>query len=162
MSDQHVVDIVSALGGLDNVVSATNCMTRLRVTVADESAVNEGAIKQNLAVLGLVHDHEAYYEIVVGPGKAKTYANAVNDMMKKAGSAGAAAAAAQSPNEGNAAVSSQKPSFRAQLKHFCKILGGIFVPLIPGFIVSGICGSFAMIIQQLVPGYSDSVFWGCL
>ena len=34
--------------------------------------------------------------------------------------------------------------------------------MIPGFIVSGICGSFAMIIQQLVPGYSDNVVWGCL
>ena len=166
MGDQQLADIVSALGGLGNVVTATNCMTRLRVTVADEGAVSESAIKQNPAVLGLVHDRQAYYEIVVGPGKAKTYANAVHDMMKSAGAASPAVAGAQSAGTAsNGAASGQqapKQTLGARLKQFCKILGGIFVPMIPGFIVSGICGSFAMIIQQLVPGYSDSVFWGCL
>ena len=186
VGDQQVSAIVSALGGLGNIVSAANCMTRLRVTVADEALVDEAAIKQNPAVLGLVHDQHAYYEIVVGPGKAKTYANIVQDMLSNPASTGVAAsvaastsvttsatyatvataAGAQVAKAAKAADSSsatdQKPSLSARVKHFCKILGGIFVPMIPGFIVSGICGSFAMIIQQLVPGYSDNVVWGCL
>ena len=182
VGDQQVSAIVSALGGSGNIVSAANCMTRLRVTVADEALVDETAIKQNPAVLGLVHDQHAYYEIVVGPGKAKTYANKVRDMLNNPASTGVAtstsvtasatdataatAAGAQVARAAKAAdttiATDQKPSFSARVKHFCKILGGIFVPMIPGFIVSGICGSFAMIIQQLVPGYSDNVVWGCL
>ena len=201
VDNRQLSNIVSALGGLGNIASATNCMTRLRVTVADENIVDEAAIRQDPAVLGLVHDQKAYYEIVVGPGKAKTYATALKDMLKDgsavqdavmAGAAGAAGAAAAgsastpgtfsdvaSSSRGGAALVSgaersrgteandaeaqrRKPSLGAQLKHFCKVLGGIFVPLIPGFITSGICGSFAMIIQQLVPGYADSLFWGCL
>ena len=181
VGDQQVSAIVSALGGLGNIASAANCMTRLRVTVADEALVDEAAIKQNPAVLGLVHDQHAYYEIVVGPGKAKTYANRVQDMLKSpaAGAvastsvtASATAASAQAAGAAKVAgtervveaadPTDEKPSLSARVKHFCKILGGIFVPMIPGFIVSGICGSFAMIIQQLVPGYSDNVVWGCL
>ena len=201
MSDQQVASIVSALGGLGNIVSATNCMTRLRVVVAGEGAVDEAALRRIAAVLGLVHDRENYYEIVVGPGKAKSYANAVRDMMKGAGNGvalGANAAGGKTDHMGASAASAgaliagpsdaigaydanaarpsapssaiatavpsapQQPSIRARFKNACKILGGIFVPLIPGFIVSGICGSFAMIIQQLVPGYSDDAFWGCL
>ena len=181
VGDQQVSAIVSALGGLGNIASAANCMTRLRVTVADEVLVDEAAIKQNPAVLGVVHDQHAYYEIVVGPGKAKTFANKVQDMLKNP-AAGAAAstsvtasatvataqAAEAAKVAGTAKVAEEnaptdeKPSLSARIKHFCKILGGIFVPMIPGFIVSGICGSFAMIIQQLVPGYSDNVVWGCL
>ena len=181
VGDQQVSAIVSALGGLGNIASAANCMTRLRVTVADEAFVDEAAIKQNPAVLGLVHDQHAYYEIVVGPGKAKTFANKVQDMLKNpaAGAvasasvtASATAASAQAAEAAKVAgtekvveaadPTDEKPSLSARVKHFCKILGGIFVPMIPGFIVSGICGSFAMIIQQLVPGYSDNVVWGCL
>ena len=181
VGDQQVSAIVSALGGLGNIASAANCMTRLRVTVADEALVDEAAIKQNPAVLGLVHDQHAYYEIVVGPGKAKTFANKVQDMLKNpaAGAvasasvtASATAASAQAAEAAKVAgtekvveaadPTDEKPSLSARIKHFCKILGGIFVPMIPGFIVSGICGSFAMIIQQLVPGYSDNVVWGCL
>ena len=170
MDDRQVAAIVSALGGLGNIVSATNCMTRLRVVVADEGPVDEAAIKQHSEVLGLVHDRQAYYEIVVGPGKAKTSATIVNDMLKEAAANGGHAVpapAATKPASGGedaapAAPTSRLASLRASLKRFCKILGGIFVPLIPGFIVSGICGSFAMIIQQLVPGYADNAVWGCL
>ena len=170
MVDRQLIDIVASLGGVGNVVTATNCMTRLRVTVADDNAVDEAALRQNPAVLGLVHDHEAYYEIVVGPGKAKTCANAVRSMMEDAATASDSFAdatagwlRAERSGLGDRSVSaSQKASLRVRFKRFCKILGGIFVPLIPGFIVSGICGSFAMIIQQLVPGYSDNAVWGCL
>ena len=173
VGDQQVSAIVSALGGLGNIASAANCMTRLRITIVDEALVDETAIKQNTAVLGVVHDQHAYYEIVVGPGKAKTYANKVRDMLKNSASANAAAPTPTTASANDATVATakavdptsladQKPSLSARIKHFCKILGGIFVPMIPGFIVSGICGSFAMIIQQLVPGYSDNVVWGCL
>lgn len=161
VEDQRLTVIVSALGGLDNIASATNCMTRLRVTVVDEDCVDEAAIKKEHTVLGLVHDREAYYEIVVGPGKAKTYANAVRDMLKDVPHAKASANTKDAQRVQDASPK-KGPTVRERLKRGCKILGGIFVPLIPGFIVSGICGSFAMIIQQLVPGYSDSIFWGCL
>ncbi len=201
MSDRRIDEIVLALGGLGNIVEAANCMTRLRVTVAAEKLVDETVLRRNAAVLGLVHDRQNYYEIVVGPGKAKSYADAVRGMLKDtrrvtvaepsvaaneaAGggnvvgarpdgapetdaaqslSAGFDYAAHSDVARGNAAAvsSGQRPAWRVRLKNSCKILGGVFVPLIPGFIVSGICGSFAMIIQQLVPGYSDNAFWGCL
>lgn len=59
------------LGGGCNILSVTNCMTRVRVTVADESRVDENGVRETETVLGLIHDRENNYEIVVGPGRCR-------------------------------------------------------------------------------------------
>ena len=64
------VRLVELIGGADNVVKATNCMTRLRLTVKDPSKVQEDVIKKTDGVLGLVTDGNTY-QIVLGPGKVK-------------------------------------------------------------------------------------------
>ena len=46
-----------------NVTNAANCMTRLRLTVASESGIDDEKIKDIEGVLGLVHDKENYYVI---------------------------------------------------------------------------------------------------
>ena len=58
MSDykEQVAEIISCLGGTDNISSVSNCMTRLRVSVRDEAAVNEAGLQSREDVLGLVHD----------------------------------------------------------------------------------------------------------
>ena len=68
-NEELVRQSLENLGGKQNVVSATNCMTRLRIEVKDASKINEEAIKKIEGVLGVVHDRPGYVEIVVGPGK---------------------------------------------------------------------------------------------
>ena len=43
---QLITDILSNIGGKENILSATHCMTRLRLTLADKSKVKEEAIKK--------------------------------------------------------------------------------------------------------------------
>ena len=62
--------IVSLLGGKENVVKAANCMTRLRVTCRNTELVDKDQIKALEGVLGLVNEGD-YYQIILGPGKAK-------------------------------------------------------------------------------------------
>ena len=62
--------IVSLLGGKANVVKATNGMTRLRVTCRNTELVDKDQIKALEGVLGLVNEGD-YYQIILGPGKAK-------------------------------------------------------------------------------------------
>lgn len=65
-----VSDILEKVGTRENVLSATNCMTRLRITVKDERLIDADALKQTEGVLGLVRDRKNHIEIVVGPGKS--------------------------------------------------------------------------------------------
>ena len=83
MSDEHRSNtdkMIQCLGGLDNIMSVTNCMTRVRAVVRDESLVDEEKIRSVGDVLGLVHDRAQYYEIVVGPGKSRKYADLFREM----------------------------------------------------------------------------------
>ena len=48
---------------------------------------------------------------------------------------------------------------RYRIKNILKIIGDIFVPLLPGIICAGLCGASASLIAQIVPDYSDSYIW---
>jgi PTS system N-acetylglucosamine-specific IIC component len=57
---------VHALGGARNLVSIDACTTRLRLVVADQASVNEGALKQ-LGARGVVRPSPETLQVVVGP-----------------------------------------------------------------------------------------------
>lgn len=65
--------ILELVGGRDNVVSATNCMTRLRLTLKSNSPVKVQALKNTEGVLGVVED--ATLQIILGPGRDKKVAD---------------------------------------------------------------------------------------
>src|SRR5882724_11126262 len=56
---------ISALGGAANLVSVDACTTRLRLMVADQAAVDEGALKR-LGVRGVVRPSANTLQVVVG------------------------------------------------------------------------------------------------
>ena len=46
MSNQEMVnEILNCLGGKDNVITATNCMTRLRIHVKQDNQIQDEALK---------------------------------------------------------------------------------------------------------------------
>lgn len=144
-----VSEIIGALGGAGNIREVSNCMTRLRVVVRDESSVDEEGLKSLGAVLGVVHDRACRYEVVVGPGKSRAYADRCRELGAGAGSGqGGAADAKERASEGKRSV-----------RDCLKVLADIFVPLIPGVVAAGLCQGFAGLIAQLVPNYQDSTAW---
>ncbi len=72
--------IVEALGGAENIVSVTNCATRLRVSVKDESLVaSDDDWKAYLEARGVVHgDHS--YQIIYGV-QVQNIATKVKDIL---------------------------------------------------------------------------------
>ena len=66
-SQDSVTALLRSLGGAGNIVSVTNCMTRLRVSVKTESDVSDETLRSVDGVMGVVHDRPCSYEIVVGP-----------------------------------------------------------------------------------------------
>lgn len=143
------------LGGRSNVTAATNCMTRLRIHVQDDSKIKDEGLKNIEGVLGIVHDNPGYIEIVVGPGKCRKCA----DICAAMGIPVSAEGATENDWKANkeAIKAGQKQS---KLKGMLKTFGEIFVPLIPGVIAAGLCSGFATLLTQLVPGYAEDTFWG--
>ncbi len=143
------------LGGRANVTAATNCMTRLRIHVQDDSKIDDNGFKNIEGVLGIVHDNPGYIEIVVGPGKCRKCA----DICAAMGIPVSAEGATENDWKANkeAIKAGQKQS---KLKGMLKTFGEIFVPLIPGVIAAGLCSGFATLLTQLVPGYAEDTFWG--
>ena len=79
MTNQELsLKILELVGGKENVASATNCMTRLRVTLKDNAKADVQGLKATEGVLGVVED--ATMQIILGPGKARK----VTDFFKEA------------------------------------------------------------------------------
>ncbi|MDU6432847.1 MAG: glucose PTS transporter subunit EIIB, partial [Pantoea sp.] len=58
--------ILDALGGVENITSLDNCLTRLRLRIVDMAKVNDVALKANGAI-GVVHLSPVTLQVVIGP-----------------------------------------------------------------------------------------------
>ncbi len=153
--EQIVENVVAKLGGTHNIAFVTNCMTRLRVTVRSEADVDEEGLRGVPGVMGVVHDRPAYYEVVVGPGTSKRCADLCHEMGL------AATATTDGDWKANKAARAQARG-GSRLRASLKVLADVFVPLIPGVIVAGLCAGFAALLTQLVPDYADVLAWSLL
>ena len=72
MAKISVAKIVDGLGGKPNIVNATHCATRLRVTLKDKTKVDKEEIKALDGVLGLV-EGATQTQIVIGPEVSSVY-----------------------------------------------------------------------------------------
>ena len=72
--------IVKHCGGLSNLLHVTNCMTRVRMTIGEQSQVDIAALKSIEGVLGVVEDDTL--QVIVGPGKSSKVASVINDLLK--------------------------------------------------------------------------------
>lgn len=132
-------EIAEQIGGLDNVKSINHCMTRLRLTLKDDSKVNVQVLKKITGVMGVIEDETL--QIVVGPGTV----NKVVDVMSKSTGLKIGEVAADNKFEG---VADQKKAELKQknntpIKNLLRKIGSIFIPLIPGLIASGIINGIA-------------------
>ncbi len=141
--------ILLNLGGKNNVQSFTNCMTRLRVELKDSSLVNVKEIKDIKGVLGVVEGEQA--QIIVGPGHAQRLREAfgqisgISDNSEFNGENINFESIADETKE--KVKSKQKSPLQRGLKH----VGNIFIPLIPGFVGTGLILAIANVWKIIDP-----------
>ena len=124
--------IVGHCGGLANFLHVTNCMTRVRMTISDQTRVNITALKSIEGVLGVVEDDTL--QVIVGPGKSSKVANVINDLLK-----GQPADATPLSNvEQKAQLAREKAKKQTRTKVILKHIANIFVPILPSLIAAGI------------------------
>lgn len=146
MTVQELVQkVLSGVGGQRNVTAATNCMTRLRIHVKDDAAIDEAALKGIEGVLGIVHDQVGYIEVVLGPGKVRKCADVCRDLGIPTSAESTMTAGGNWKENKAANKAKQKDS---KIKSLLKTFGEIFAPLIPGVIAAGLCSGVNTLIQQ--------------
>ncbi len=133
-------EIVSLLGGEVNIISVVNCMTRARFVLKDKSKIDADALKQKDYVLGL-NDAGDQYQVIVGPGNAQKIVTIINEQYNFNHNN-------IEENHGDNDWQENKQKYKKQstLSNFLKKIGEVFIPMIPGFIASGILLGIANII----------------
>ncbi len=120
---QLAKDVVTAVGGKENIVSVTNCMTRLRFVLKDDSIPNEDEVKAINGVKGVMNQG-GQYQIIIGT-------NVSNVTPKVREIAGISA-----ENEG--AVKIDKVGQGSLWDRFFKVISGCIMPMIGPMIAGGI------------------------
>ncbi|EOF4704875.1 MAG: PTS transporter subunit EIIC [Klebsiella huaxiensis] len=124
--------IVKHCGGLSNLLHVTNCMTRVRMTIGEQSQVDIDALKSIDGVLGVVEDDTL--QVIVGPGKSTKVANVINALLKDQ----PAGDAPLSSVEQKAKLAREKAKKQTRTKVILKHIANIFVPILPSLIAAGI------------------------
>ena len=116
-------EILDKVGGSKNIVSAAHCATRLRLVIADNSKTDKTAIENVEGVKG-VFEASGQLQIILGTG---TVNKVFDEFISIAGITASSKAEAK-----EAAAQKQNVFMRA-----IKLLGNIFVPIIPAIVASG-------------------------
>ncbi len=120
---QLAKDVVAAVGGKENIVSVTNCMTRLRFVLKDDSIPNEDEVKAINGVKGVMNQG-GQYQIIIGT-------NVSNVTPKVREIAGISA-------EDEGAVKIDKVGQGSLWDRFFKVISGCIMPMIGPMIAGGI------------------------
>lgn len=78
--EKTIQAVIDAVGGKDNISSCTNCMTRLRLTLNDDSNADRTQVKSISGVFGII-EADQQFQIVLGPGKAQKAAEILNQLV---------------------------------------------------------------------------------
>ena len=116
-------EILQYVGGGKNIVSAAHCATRLRLVIADNEKADKAALENISGVKG-VFEASGQLQIILGTG---TVNKVFEQFIAAAGITASSKAEAK-----EAAVKKQNWFMRA-----IKVLGDIFVPIIPAIVASG-------------------------
>lgn len=143
-------EIVRNIGGEGNIVDFENCMTRLRITLKDQSLFEKEILEKIDGVMGIVESGNRI-QIIVGPGTASK----VSDKIRETTSI----SVKDVPEFGNAeSVKKQtKEQYKAAPSDLLGKISNIFIPLIPAFIGSGLIMGINNILIKLQELYPEII-----
>lgn len=117
-------NILTDVGGEDNVVSFTHCATRLRFNLKDDGKVNRKHLEETRGVMGVVNKG-GQFQVVIGSDVPNVYRE-LNQMGKFADAGGG----------------KNEKDERGVVSRFLDTLAGIFTPIIPAITGAGILKAF--------------------
>ncbi|MBL4238698.1 PTS N-acetylmuramic acid transporter subunit IIBC [Vibrio fluvialis] len=152
ISQTMISQILAAVGGSGNVNKCGNCMTRLRLTLANNGVADQATLKQIPGVMGVVESDEQF-QIILGPGKAQQAADLMNQLIESITSGNAQPIEANDSQDLSSVAAAQKKQMKSKqtsaVQRFLSKFATIFTPLIPGFIAAGLLLGFATLLEQI-------------
>ena len=141
-------EILSAIGGKENIASAAHCATRLRLVIADNKKVQKKTLENIEGVKG-VFEAAGQLQIIIGTGTVnKVYA----ELIAIAGIETA------SKDDVKAAAAAKSPLYKRAIK----ALGDIFVPIIPAIVATGLLNGLLGGLSQAFPDLQNYYIYNLL
>ena len=117
---------LEALGGVENITHVTHCATRLRISYARKSVVNEEGLKDLPGSAGIVNK-DMQIQIIIGPGVHDAY----EEFLEISGWREGGAVAAEEEEE------TGPKNAMYYLNKFGNFVAPIFMPVVPAMITGG-------------------------
>ncbi|GAF63141.1 PTS system trehalose-specific EIIBC component [Alkalihalobacillus trypoxylicola] len=131
--------ILEAVGGQDNIESATHCVTRLRFVLKDDDKANKEELEQIDVVKG-TFSTDGQFQVIIGPGLVdKVYKELVAETGIE-----------ESSKE---EVKDQASKKMNPLKKGIKTLADIFIPILPAIVTAGLLLGINNILT------AEGIFW---
>lgn len=143
---QLAADIVSNVGGKDNIDIVSHCMTRLRFNLKDVSKANKEVLENLDGVLGVIYAG-GQYMVILGQNLIPVYERVVKDYDLKAGEA-------SDENLDDLSKEKQPLTIKNIANNILNYVSAAVTPLIPGLIAGGML----KVILLLIVTFIDSSF----
>lgn len=131
--------IVAKAGGEGNIVSATHCMTRLRLVLRDTAKFDTDAVKAVPGVLNVIIQN-GEYQVVIGQDVPDLYAEIQKYEGIKAGGA---------VEDAQAAAADAKLQHGNAVNGILSFIGGTFSPVIPVLVAGGLTGAVLSLLASV-------------
>lgn len=133
------LDIVARVGGEENVVSLTHCVTRLRFVLKDESKADTAALNGTKGVIKVIQAG-GQYQVVIGNDVGDVYdAVLANTKVKAAGDEAAQPGAKAAPGKKKSILGDG----------FVSVVSGIFMPFMGAMTGAGLLKGFLVLFVTL-------------
>ncbi|RJS61455.1 sucrose-specific PTS transporter subunit IIBC [Bacillus sp. PK3_68] len=133
---QIAAEIIEAVGGQENIVSAAHCATRLRMMLKDVEKVDQEKVENIERVKGAFFN-SGQYQVILGTGTVnKIYEEVIRLGVESSSKGEQAKEAAKSGNAFQRAI---------------RLFGDVFVPIIPALVATGLfMGVRGLIMQEQI------------
>ena len=129
-------DIIAAVGGVDNILSASHCMTRLRLNLKDASVLNIEEAKKIPGVINIIVQN-GEQQFVIGQDVPSLYEEVIKNDIK----------AACSVDDAEALKADTQAQRGSVVETVLSSVSGTFSPIIPVFIAGGLTGAIISLLQ---------------
>ena len=153
-------DLTDAIGGKDNIVSATHCATRLRVIVRDQEKIDKKTVDNLDGVKGAFFN-SGQYQVIFGTGT-------VNKVFEEVANLGYGDAVSNGAKDDKSAEEIRKEQMTGgnPIKKAIRTFGDVFVPIIPVLVATGlfmglrglltqktVLAAFGMTVESISPNF---------
>ncbi len=152
--DELGVSIVDLAGGAGNILSVTNCATRVRLRLVDDSRAKLEDIKKLKGVMGALFNI-GQLQIIIGPDVVEVVA-AVNKAYKAGGGKADTSLAAGSSNVPDEEEGKKKGPLARLGRLFINFLSASIRPVVPAFFGGGMIKVYIVLINLVLPGFAQS------